>query len=486
MCHLHLCRAVRSDCCYHTLITMATVKLVSSQSHHLSHYYPHHPLLVHPTSPPQQIMTLDYSLPQRSASTEYDPGSDSTREMSSPASPEEPYGRDPHGLTETPTKKNKRKLSEPKKRADLNSKKPLPSSHTAKESIQESSQDSQPGSRKGKKIANGHCKVSSISSSTKARTSNNDVKRDTSSSSSSVSNIDSDSSKENPLASLANVVPPHFLSPMFSGVQPPAFGYVPGIYLAGRTFSRPGIHTSFPSIPQSLQHSYITAAAAAVSHSSSPPASSLPSASASSLYSLTVARLAGSKTERTVSELHQPHQPPLPAPVSSSIPSSISSSIPPPPSPFSVLHLQPSSLHRPSSSRTVTGNDDDEALSSRAQSPEDLSVGGRLSRKHRKNYKNMTRERRVEANARERTRVHTISAAFDALRRAVPSYSHNQKLSKLAILRIASSYILALARLTDQDYSSATDHIRKPLTFAECVDMCTSTIQTEGRARRRH
>lgn len=109
-----------------------------------------------------------------------------------------------------------------------------------------------------------------------------------------------------------------------------------------------------------------------------------------------------------------------------------------------------------------------------------------MSRKHRKNYKNMTRERRVEANARERTRVHTISAAFDALRRAVPSYSHNQKLSKLAILRIASSYILALARLNDEDYTPATEHIRKPLTFAECVDLCTSTIQTEGRARRRH
>jgi len=106
----------------------------------------------------------------------------------------------------------------------------------------------------------------------------------------------------------------------------------------------------------------------------------------------------------------------------------------------------------------------------------------------RKNYKNMTKQRRIEANARERTRVHTISAAFESLRRAVPSYSYNQRLSKLAILRIACSYILALARLADRDYSSASADLSsdKQLSFAECVDLCTQTIQSEGRAKRRH
>ena len=108
---------------------------------------------------------------------------------------------------------------------------------------------------------------------------------------------------------------------------------------------------------------------------------------------------------------------------------------------------------------------------------------GNIERKSRKNYKNMTRERRVEANARERTRVHTISAAFDALRRAVPSYSYNQKLSKLAILRIACSYIMALARLADVDCGNSEGNVS--ISFADCVDLCTKTIQTEGRARRR-
>lgn len=119
---------------------------------------------------------------------------------------------------------------------------------------------------------------------------------------------------------------------------------------------------------------------------------------------------------------------------------------------------------------------------------DESSDSGKDSKKMcRKNYKNMTRERRVEANARERSRVHTISAAFDGLRKAVPSYSYNQKLSKLAILRIACSYINALSKLTEQDED---DEVPTPHsftdTFAECVDNCTRTIQTEGKARRRH
>lgn len=129
--------------------------------------------------------------------------------------------------------------------------------------------------------------------------------------------------------------------------------------------------------------------------------------------------------------------------------------------------------------RPISPRNDNTAGSSRIVLEEEDSHS---SARRRKNYKNMTRERRIEANARERTRVHTISAAFEKLRRAVPSYSHNQKLSKLAILRIASSYILALAKLADLDYSKD----KKEISFAECVDMCTNTINSEGRARRRH
>jgi len=112
----------------------------------------------------------------------------------------------------------------------------------------------------------------------------------------------------------------------------------------------------------------------------------------------------------------------------------------------------------------------------------DDATNGSSLRRSRKNYKNMTKQRRIEANARERTRVHTISAAFESLRRAVPSYSHNQRLSKLAILRIACSYILALASLADLDYTEK----KCAMTFGECVDLCTQTIQAEGKAKRKH
>ncbi|CAK6979936.1 transcription factor atoh8 [Scomber scombrus] len=89
--------------------------------------------------------------------------------------------------------------------------------------------------------------------------------------------------------------------------------------------------------------------------------------------------------------------------------------------------------------------------------------------------------RRLLANARERTRVHTISAAFEALRKQVPCYSYGQKLSKLAILRIACNYILSLAQLAELDYSP--DH--RTLSFSQCVEQCTRTLQAEGRSKKR-
>lgn len=98
-----------------------------------------------------------------------------------------------------------------------------------------------------------------------------------------------------------------------------------------------------------------------------------------------------------------------------------------------------------------------------------------------RNYKNMTRERRIEANARERTRVHTISAAFDTLRQAIPSYSNTQKLSKLSILRVACSYILTLSRMNGLDYSAD----QSEPSVASCLEEITRTIQTEGKARKR-
>lgn len=97
-------------------------------------------------------------------------------------------------------------------------------------------------------------------------------------------------------------------------------------------------------------------------------------------------------------------------------------------------------------------------------------------------WRHSSRSRRLIANARERSRIHIMSEAFDCLRRAVPCYSHDQKLSKLAILRLATSYISALAHLNHL-YEHESDKSLK--LFADCVDECTRALQTEGRTRRK-
>ncbi|CAG5078836.1 Similar to Atoh8: Protein atonal homolog 8 (Mus musculus) [Cotesia congregata] len=101
-----------------------------------------------------------------------------------------------------------------------------------------------------------------------------------------------------------------------------------------------------------------------------------------------------------------------------------------------------------------------------------------------RNYKNMTRERRIEANARERTRVHTISAAFNTLRRSIPAYSHNQKLSKLSVLRIACSYIMTLSKIVREGEDSGVEGVNGA-ELGECVDLVSRTIQTEGKLRKK-
>lgn len=97
-----------------------------------------------------------------------------------------------------------------------------------------------------------------------------------------------------------------------------------------------------------------------------------------------------------------------------------------------------------------------------------------------RNYKNMTRERRIEANARERSRVHTISAAYETLRKCIPSYSSSQKLSKLAVLRIACAYILALSRMAGDDLSA--DGSQPDV--QDCIEAVSRILQAEGKVKK--
>jgi len=121
------------------------------------------------------------------------------------------------------------------------------------------------------------------------------------------------------------------------------------------------------------------------------------------------------------------------------------------------------------------------AIRSRNDSGSTSSSGGEERAKQR-NYKNMTRERRVEANARERQRVHTITAAFDNLQAAIPTEEENVKLSKLSVIKIATAYIMALSRMAGHDYTE--DQSAPPV--EEVIKHCSEVIETESRIKKRN
>jgi hypothetical protein len=87
----------------------------------------------------------------------------------------------------------------------------------------------------------------------------------------------------------------------------------------------------------------------------------------------------------------------------------------------------------------------------------------------------LSHDKRLEANARERERVHNLTAAFEALRQVIPMYGDQPKLSRLSILRIACSYVLVLGALNEIDFSEG----QNAYTFNESFHLLSSTILTE-------
>lgn len=64
----------------------------------------------------------------------------------------------------------------------------------------------------------------------------------------------------------------------------------------------------------------------------------------------------------------------------------------------------------------------------------------------------LQKSRRLQANNRERTRMHNLNAALDALRDALPTFPEDARLTKIETLRFAHNYIWALTetlRLAD-------------------------------------
>jgi hypothetical protein len=83
--------------------------------------------------------------------------------------------------------------------------------------------------------------------------------------------------------------------------------------------------------------------------------------------------------------------------------------------------------------------------------------------------------KRLQANARERERVHNLTAAFEALRKVIPMYHGQPKLSRLSILRIACSYVLVLGALNEIDFSEG----QNAYTLNESFHLLSSTILNE-------
>ncbi|XP_039631127.1 neurogenin-1 [Polypterus senegalus] len=110
------------------------------------------------------------------------------------------------------------------------------------------------------------------------------------------------------------------------------------------------------------------------------------------------------------------------------------------------LHLSssPSSLGQPSSPAEVQ----DQAIAD----PQEKKR--RRSRcKNDATQQVIKRNRRVKANDRERNRMHNLNDALDELRRVLPAFPDDTKLTKIETLRFAHNYIWALSetiRLADQ------------------------------------
>uniref|UniRef100_A0A8D0BWB0 Atonal bHLH transcription factor 7 n=1 Tax=Salvator merianae TaxID=96440 RepID=A0A8D0BWB0_SALMN len=70
-------------------------------------------------------------------------------------------------------------------------------------------------------------------------------------------------------------------------------------------------------------------------------------------------------------------------------------------------------------------------------------------------------KRRLAANARERRRMQGLNTAFDRLRKVVPQWGQDKKLSKYETLQMALSYIMALTRILSEAerYSTEKDWI---------------------------
>nr|CAD7451347.1 unnamed protein product [Timema bartmani]CAD7587846.1 unnamed protein product [Timema genevievae] len=70
---------------------------------------------------------------------------------------------------------------------------------------------------------------------------------------------------------------------------------------------------------------------------------------------------------------------------------------------------------------------------------------------------------RRAANIRERRRMFNLNEAFDKLRRKVPTFAYEKRLSRIETLRLAITYISFMSELlTGSGKGAVVDNIRGP------------------------
>jgi len=93
-----------------------------------------------------------------------------------------------------------------------------------------------------------------------------------------------------------------------------------------------------------------------------------------------------------------------------------------------------------------------------------------LQRPAVKRKRKSTPTQRVAANIRERRRMCSLNAAFDRLRRRVPAFPHEKKLSRIQTLRLAIRYIMFMSQLV-----AATAPTPTPCQYVTSPEVTSST-----------
>lgn len=77
-----------------------------------------------------------------------------------------------------------------------------------------------------------------------------------------------------------------------------------------------------------------------------------------------------------------------------------------------------------------------------------------------------TLAQRRAANIRERRRMYNLNEAFDKLRRKVPTFAYEKRLSRIETLRLAITYISFMTELLQSTPSSGGETVQSPGPYA--------------------